>query len=114
MISKVVLIREGVIDVADEGAPQLIKSFISTNDVYLNDKGKAMKQYLKGLQTYVDESTPVTSRKSAKFIERFGDWFAKYGDKYQETLSFNLLENAMKRMEGKSQANLGTAAMQFY
>ena len=45
MISKVVLIREGVIDVADEGAPQLIKSFISTNDAYLNDKGKAMKQY---------------------------------------------------------------------
>lgn len=114
MISKVVLVKNGKIDVADDGAPQFIKSFISTNDVYLTDEGLALKQFLKGLQTYVDESVPETSQKSAKFIQRFGDWFKKYGDRYQETLSFNLLENAMKRMEGKSQANLGTAAMQFY
>ena len=29
-------------------------------------------------------------------------------------LSFNLLENSMKHMKCKSQANLGTAAMEFY
>ena len=39
-----------MIDVAEEGAPKLIKCFTITNNVYFTDKGLLLKQYLKGLQ----------------------------------------------------------------
>jgi hypothetical protein len=81
---------------------------------YFNEEGKKLRLFLLEVKVYIACNIENAAPSDADiFIRNFPCWYKLYGDKFRDSLLFDLLQVAMKRIAGISNSPVGPKVMNF-